>query len=140
MRKQCNGFTLIEMLVALTISLLLISMLFELFIANQRSLKAQIALSLLASRMDKITAIFRHDIHRAKNVRVISGGILQVDSNTYQIINNKLIFIDASHRKITLVEEVSDMRVMKIGNGVDVAMWVAAGAMRSKMHVFTALM
>jgi prepilin-type N-terminal cleavage/methylation domain-containing protein len=134
-----HGFTLIEVLISLAIALLIISILFELFIASQRTLQQQLDLSRLITRAGKMTAILRNDIHKAEgNVRVIDNTLI-VNEHVYFIDKNNLVVLDASKQKIKLVEEVSDMKMIKTATSVDVSAHIAVGSLGKTIHVFTAL-
>ncbi len=135
-----DGFTLIEVLIALALGMLIISMLMQLFLANQRSMKLQIDISTLIYRTRRITDILRTDIHRAHGkVRVIDGKELVVDSHSYLVEGSSLVMIDENHRKKHLVERVSDMRIIKSGLLVDVSLHVAAGSLGETIHVHASL-
>jgi prepilin-type N-terminal cleavage/methylation domain-containing protein len=137
--RIAKGFTLIEILIALTLGLLVISVVFELFLANQRSLKTQIALSTLESRLHRITDILRADIHHAAGKVKVLENQLYVNDHVYLTEKNALIMIDANHRKSRIVEEVNNMRIIQHASAIEIWLQVASGSLRETLHVITTL-
>jgi type II secretory pathway component PulJ len=134
------GFTLVEVLIALSLSMLIISVLLQVFLANQRTMKLQIDISTLIYRTRRITDILRADIHRAHGkVRVIDGKELLVVSRLYLIEGNSLVMIDENHRKKRLIERVSDMNIIKSSSVIDITVHIAAGSLGKTIHVLASL-
>lgn len=134
------GFTLVELLVALALGMLIVSMLFQLFLVSQRTMKIQIELSTLIYRTRRVTDMLRADIHRAHGkVSVIDGRELMVGSHIYLVEKSRLVLIDDNHRKIHLVEQVSEMTIIKSNDIVDISVHVVAGSLGKTIHVLASL-